>query len=57
MKRTVKEICESAKNCKPGEMPVEIVDLAYKMRNEQPLNTEEIELRDAWFTHLGWGYL
>lgn len=53
MKRTIDEILETQKKCKPGEMAKEIADLAYKMRNGIRLEKHEEELRDAYFRRRG----
>ena len=47
--RSVNEILETQKSCKPGDMAVEIFDLSYKIRNEIPLTKEEQELKEAYF--------
>ena len=47
--RSVNEILETQKSCKPGDMSVEIFDLSYKIRNEIPLTKEEQELKEAYF--------
>ena len=47
--RSVNEILETQKSCKPGDMAVEIFDLSYKIRNEIPLTKEEQELKEACF--------
>ena len=48
-KRTISEILETQKKCKPGEMAEEIATLSYKMRNGIRLEKHEEELRDAYF--------
>ena len=47
--RSVNEILETQKSCKPGDMAVEIFDLSYKIRNEISLTKEEQELKEAYF--------
>ena len=47
--RSVNEILETQKSCKPGDMAVEIFDLSYKIRNEILLTKEEQELKEAYF--------
>ena len=47
--RTIEDILKTQKNCKPGEMAIEIADLAYKMRNNICLTEEEEALKRAYF--------
>ena len=49
--RSVNEILETQKSCKPGDMAVEIFDLSYKIRNEIPLTKEEQELKETYFSN------
>lgn len=47
--RPIKKILETQKSCKPGESAKEIIELAYKMRNNLQLTEDELKLRDAYF--------
>lgn len=47
--RTIKEVLENQKRCKPGECDREILDIAYKSRVGIPLSAREKELSEAYF--------
>ncbi len=47
--RTIKEVLENQKRCKPGEYDREILDIAYKSRVGISLSAREKELSEAYF--------
>ena len=47
--RSIEAILRTQRNCKPGYMATEIANLAYKIRNKQPLTEEEKALKEAYF--------
>jgi hypothetical protein len=49
MDRTINEVLENQRKCRPGECDREILDVAYKIRMGIPLTSREKEISEAYF--------
>jgi hypothetical protein len=49
MDRTINEVLENQRKCRPGECDREILDVAYKTRMGIPLTSREKEISEAYF--------
>ena len=47
--RSIKEILDNQRRCRPGEWDREIFEIAYKIRNNIPLTSREKEISEAYF--------
>ena len=53
MERTIKDVLRNQEQCKPREYDREILEIAYKSRNNIPLTPREREIGEAYFRRRG----
>lgn len=49
VKRSIEEVLENQRRCRPGDYDREIFEIAYKSRVGIPLTPREREISDAYF--------